>query len=96
MAEDITRVAIGQPVYDEDGRQLGTIRGFDEDGFVVTARNGIEGLSIEHTRAGHEFGEATLMWRCSECGEVGDLEDLPQKCPSCGASREYIYYSIED
>ena len=96
MAEDTTPVAVGQPVFDEAGRRLGTIRGFDEDGFVVTTREGIEALSIEHARAGHTFGEAELLWRCAECGEVGDLGELPDACPACGAAREQLYYWIED
>ena len=94
---DEPRVTIGTTVYTEDGQALGTVRGFDEDGFSVTTREGIESLSIEHERAGHEFGLAELMWRCSNCGEMGDLEDgLPDQCPNCGTERENIYYWTED
>lgn len=49
------RLAVGETVYD-DGTALGTVRGFDEDGFFITTRVGMEALSIEHERAGHEFG----------------------------------------
>jgi rubrerythrin len=83
-------------VYTENGDKLGTIRGFDEDGFYVTVREGIEAMSIEHERAGHEFGEAELMWRCSNCGEMGDIEGMPDECPNCGAPKEDIYYWTED
>ena len=94
MAE--THLTVGQTVYDDEGTKLGTVRGFDEDGFFVTTREDIEALSVEHERAGHEFGEAELVWRCSQCGEVGDLGDLPDECPDCGAPREDLYYWIED
>ncbi|MFB6075308.1 MAG: rubredoxin-like domain-containing protein [Haloarculaceae archaeon] len=88
-------VGFGQAVYDDDGNRLGTVRGFDEDGFYVTLRDGIEGLSSEHVRAGAP-GEAELMWRCFECGAMDDLDELPEACPDCGASRENLYYWIED
>jgi rubrerythrin len=91
------RVGLGQPIYDDDGEQLGTVRGFDEHGFYVTAEEGIQGLSSEHIRAGHELGEAELMWRCWECGEMGRIEaDLPDQCPNCGTSKEDLYYWQED
>jgi hypothetical protein len=97
MSENEPTVGLGATVYTEDGRELGTVRGFDEDGFFVTTREGIDALSVEHERVGHEFGEGFLMWRCSECGEMGDLEDgVPDACPSCGAEREALYYWTED
>ena len=89
-------VDIGEPVFDREGNHLGTIRGFNEDGLFVTTREGIEALSIEHERAGHEFGQAELMWRCSDCGAVGDLAAFPDACPDCGSPREHLYYWIED
>ena len=95
MAEK-QRLAVGETVYDDDGTALGTVRGFDEDGIFVTTRAGIEALSIEHERAGHEFGEAELVWRCSQCGAVGDLDEMPDECPDCAAPREDLYYWIED
>jgi hypothetical protein len=94
---DAPKVTIGTTVYTEDGHEIGTIRGFDEDGFFVTTRTGLAELSIEHERAGHQLGEAELMWRCSDCGELGDLDDgLPESCPSCGAEKEHLYYWTED
>lgn len=96
MSETPPTVGVGQPVYGESGRKLGTVRGFDEGGFYVTTRDGIEALSIEHERAGHEFGEGELVWRCSNCGEMGDVADLPDECPNCTFSREYLYYWTED
>ncbi len=95
-AGDDPRVMAGEAVYDDQGRKLGTVRGFDENGFYVTTEVGVESLSVEHERSGHEFGEAELMWRCSECGEMGDVEDLPEECPNCGAPKEALYYWTED
>ena len=91
-----TQLSVGQTVYDADGTALGTVRGFDEDGFLSTTRAGIEALSIEHERAGHAFGEAELVWRCSQCGAVGDLDEMPDDCPDCAAPREELYYWTED
>ncbi|MFC4987825.1 MULTISPECIES: DUF7130 family rubredoxin-like protein [Saliphagus] len=97
MGDDITRLGFGTPVYSEEGTEVGRIRGFDEDGFYVTLREGIEGMSVQHVRSGHAFGEAELMWRCWECGEMDEIEDdLPENCPNCGADREEIYYWTED
>ncbi|MFC4540907.1 hypothetical protein ACFO5R_03060 [Halosolutus amylolyticus] len=91
------RLGFGTEVYTEDGSRIGRIRGFDEEGFYVTLRAGMGGLSVEHVRSGHEFGEAELMWRCLECGEMGTLDqDLPETCPSCGSDREDLYYWTED
>ena len=25
------------------------------------------------------------MWKCDECGATFDSEDIPEKCPECGA-----------
>ena len=97
MSDDSSKVGLGATVYTDDGEPLGTVRGFDEDGFFVTTREGIDALSIEHERSGHDFGEAELMWRCSNCGEMGDLqESFPEECPNCGAEKEDIYYWTED
>ena len=97
MSDERTRVAAGATVYDDDGRALGTVRGIDDDGFVVTTRDGVSAMSIEHERAGHEFGEAELMWRCMECGEMGEIGDgLPEQCPNCNTEREDLMYWTED
>lgn len=93
---DPAQVDIGETVYDRDGNRLGTVRGVTEHGLFVTTQEGIEALSIQHERAGHEFGQAELTWRCLECGAVGDIDDFPDSCPDCGARREHIYYWIED
>lgn len=97
MANDTPNgVGLGDRVFDADGNELGTVRGFDEDGVYVTTREGIEALSIGHERAGHEFGSAELLWRCSDCGAVGPIEEFPDGCPNCGAVKERLYYWTED
>jgi len=94
-SDDAVRVSFGTAVYNDDGDQLGTIRGFDEHGFYVTTDEGIQALSGEHLTAGAP-GEAELMWRCWSCGEMGDIEEIPETCPACGAPKEDIYYWQED
>mgnify|MGYP006297599327 CR=1 FL=1 len=89
-------LAFGMTVYDDEGTALGTIRGFDEHGFYVTVEDGIEALSSEHVSTG-AAGQAELMWRCWECGAMGDIgDDIPAQCPDCGAPKEEIYYWTED
>lgn len=51
---------------------------------------------VVHQRLVDCFGEAYLVWRCIDCGAVGDLEAFPSACPDCGASRESLYYYVED
>ncbi|GAB3666820.1 DUF7130 family rubredoxin-like protein [Halopiger thermotolerans] len=95
--EEVHDINLGQKVYDEDGNALGRVRGLEQSGFFVTTREGAEGMSVEHARSGHEFGEAHLMWRCMECGQMGDIDDgLPEECPNCGTERENLMYWTED
>jgi hypothetical protein len=93
---DPAKLDLGDDVYDGDGNHLGTVRGFDEGGIYVTTREGIEALSVEHERSTADFGEAELVWRCANCGAVGEIESIPDGCPSCGAAREELYYWTED
>jgi hypothetical protein len=88
---------LGRTLYTESGRAVGTVRGVDEDGVFVTRREGVAALGSGHVRAGPAFGEAELVWRCTDCGEVDDLGDgLPDRCPACGAPREALMYWTED
>lgn len=90
-------LAIGQTLYTEAGDPVGTIRGIGDAGVFVTTRTGAERLTIEHARSGHEFGEGELMWRCTECGEMGQIkEGLPDRCPGCGEPKEALMYWTED
>lgn len=95
--EALDDVKFGQTVYDEDGNALGKVRGFDRSGFFVTTREGVESLSVEHAVSPSEFGEAQLMWRCIECGEMGEIDKgLPEECPNCGVEKESLMYWTED
>jgi len=102
MAEDQSEtpeLTIGTTVYTEEGRELGTVRGIDDEGrgLLVSLREGVEAMSAEHVQAGGEHARAELTWGCRECGEIGRLDDaLPTDCPNCGASREQLYYRTED
>lgn len=96
MPEPEPRVLVGQPVYDDDGTEIGRIRGVIEDGFEVATGEGIEAMSVAHSRAGHSLARGELTWQCAECGAIGDIESLPETCPDCGAPAEDIYYRTED
>ena len=90
-------IAPGMPVFNEDGDRLGTIRGIESSGFFVSIREGMEALTIDHVRAGGSLGEAELMWRCVNCGEMGEIDEgLPEECPNCGTGREELMYWTED
>lgn len=85
----------GTVVYDSDRRPVGRVSGLTEDGFEAEAIDP-EGSGIEEL-PGQEFGEGYLMWRCTECGEMDELEGgLPESCPSCSAPREAISVIQED
>lgn len=90
-------VSFGQTVYTEDGTPVGEVRGLNDGGVFVTIRDGVEALTVEHARSGHEFGEAELMWRCRNCGEMGEIGGgLPPECPNCNAEKEELMYWTED
>jgi len=95
--EKALEVGFGQTVYDEDGKELGNVRGLEKGGFFVSTRQGVESMSVEHARSGHDFGEAELMWRCTECGEMGEIDEgIPDECPNCGEPKEALMYWTED
>lgn len=89
-------VTVGEPIYDENGNRLGTVRGVDTAGFYVLADRG-ERTTAPMTRIRDITGTAYVMWRCWECGEMGRIEgNLPDHCPSCQTPRENLYYWAED
>ena len=46
----------------------------------------LEEVEAEEHDPGQEFGEGYIMWRCENCGEMGELDDgLPEECPNCGS-----------
>lgn len=94
-AGESREVSFGERVYDEEGVELGRVRGVDEHGFYVTSADDVEALSIDHD-ADTKTGIKELHWRCWECGEIGKLGDMPESCPSCGAPEEELYYWQQD
>ncbi|WP_254280455.1 DUF7130 family rubredoxin-like protein [Haloarcula marina] len=92
-----TSLSFGQILYDEACEPVGTVRGMEAGGVFLTTREGVEALSVQHARSGHTFGEAELMWRCTNCGEMGELDGgVPDTCPNCDAERERLMYWTED
>ncbi|MFO7926472.1 MAG: DUF7130 family rubredoxin-like protein [Halobacteriota archaeon] len=85
----------GEVVYDSNGRPVGRVSGLTDDGFEAEAMGLHENEAQE--LPGQEFGEGYLMWRCVECGEMGELDEgLPEVCPNCSAPREAISTVRED
>ncbi|MFC7047178.1 hypothetical protein ACFQH6_18830 [Halobacteriaceae archaeon GCM10025711] len=106
-AERALSIEPGDVVYTEDGDALGVVSGFTDDGVEVDIPEDDEpvgsdvepgpGTADRETKPGQEFGEGYLMWRCDECGEMGDLEaGLPEACPNCGAPKNALYRTQED
>ncbi|WP_254544006.1 DUF7130 family rubredoxin-like protein [Halomarina pelagica] len=98
MAQESAPIVVkpGQPIFDRDGNELGVIRGLSEEGFRVSTHESVDHVDLEHD-PGRGFGEGYLVWRCAECGEVGELDDgLPDACPDCGAPKEDLYAWLED
>jgi rubrerythrin len=92
---DEVSIGPGTPVHDSDGQLLGHVTNLTNDGFEVKFADSEENTGEE--LPGQEFGEGYLMWRCTECGEMGELEDgIPDSCPSCGAPREALINAQED
>lgn len=88
----------GETLYTEDGRPVGVVQGIDQSRVVVSLGEHVEVVDLErHQRSGQSFGEAELMWRCTNCGEMGEIDDgLPETCPNCGTERENLMYWTED
>jgi rubrerythrin len=91
------QISFGETVYDDEGNELGSVRGLDEHGFYVSTVERVVAMSVEH-KADSRSGTKELHWRCWECGELGELSagDLPDECPSCGAPKEELYYWQQD
>ncbi len=90
-----TSIEPGELVYDSDNRAVGRVSGLTDDGFEAEAMEPDESEMEE--LPGQEFGEGYLMWRCTECGEMDELDNgLPDSCPNCDAPREAITAVEED
>ncbi|MFW5905483.1 MAG: DUF7130 family rubredoxin-like protein [Halorhabdus sp.] len=85
----------GELVYDSNRQVVGRVSGLTDAGFEAEAIAPDE--SEVEELPGKEFGEGYLMWRCGDCGEMGELEEgLPESCPNCDAPREAITAVEED
>jgi rubrerythrin len=85
----------GQHLYDAEGREVGVIRAITDTGVEVTTRGDVETVSLKRA-LDTDVGEGYLVWRCATCGELGDLDEMPDRCPGCGANREELYAYLED
>jgi len=94
---DAIEIDFGETLSTAEGTAVGTVRGLQEGGVFVTIRDSVEALSVEHVRSGQAWGMAELMWRCMECGEMGETEgNIPEGCPSRDRPRENLMYWTED
>lgn len=85
----------GERVFDQRGKPVGRVTGTTDEGFEIEAIS-LDGDDQEEV-PGQKFGEGYLMWRCSECGEMGDLDDgMPEECPNCGVEKEALSEVLED
>jgi len=91
-------IDFGDSLYTEAGEEVGIVQGIHEGRIVVSVREDAAVLGLErHQKSGQHFGEAELMWRCTNCGRMGEIEDgLPGECPNCGESKEALMYWTED
>jgi len=90
----MVELEIGAEVYDEDGEPIGKVRGFDPNGVVVSANDGT-GIGGVVSTDPSVVGVSDPLWRCSGCGEVGEVDEMPDGCPSCGAPKTDLYYWSE-
>lgn len=83
------------------------VEAVDEDGHVEVGEPDDESEQAKKTNEeslrtseqehnpGQEYGEGYIMWRCDDCGEMGELDDgLPAECPNCGS--ETVHKHRED
>ncbi|MBV0903524.1 DUF7130 family rubredoxin-like protein [Haloarcula salina] len=93
-------VEVGETVHDEEGTVVGVVQSVSSGTFTVDTVDEatVDGsFDSDENVPGDEFGEGYLMWRCTECGEMGDLDGgRPDNCPNCGAPRDAIAKARED
>ena len=81
--EVVTEVEI-ESVDDEGHAEVADTDAESEQAAKTNQEN-LETSEQEHN-PGQEFGEGYIMWRCTDCGEMGELDDgLPTECPNCGS-----------
>ncbi|MFC6757119.1 MULTISPECIES: DUF7130 family rubredoxin-like protein [Haloarcula] len=101
-ASDDVSVQRNEEIFNDDGTLVGIVGDATAAGFTVET---VASVTVAHGDAarhddedpGQEFGEGYIMWRCTECGELGELDEgFPETCPNCGAPREAITKDRED
>lgn len=108
-SSETVSIESGDTVYDDNGHVLGIIHEFTDEGFAVEVIDAGATVEMpdgpaepaenedEEDIPGKDFGEGYLMWRCEDCGEMGELDDgFPEECPNCGAPKEHIHNAQED
>jgi rubrerythrin len=73
----------------------GVIQAITEIGVEVNTHSDVETLTLRQS-PNVNLGEGYLVWRCSECGELGDINQIPDRCRNCGADKETLYAYLED
>ncbi|MFW5978379.1 MAG: DUF7130 family rubredoxin-like protein [Halohasta sp.] len=84
---------VGKTVFNDDGEEQGIAQELTSGGFVVSV--GLDAGDIQRAAVG-ELGEAYLRWRCLECGEMGKIEQLCDRCPNTRGEKESLYYWTEN
>ncbi len=101
-SSDDVSVQRNEEIFNDEGTLIGVVGDATAEGFTVET---VASATVEHGDAvrgddqdpGQEFGEGYIMWRCTECGEMGELEaGLPETCPNCGAPKEALAKQRED
>lgn len=80
----IALIKPGQRVYDASSREIGRIQAITDLGVEDNIHSDVDTLSFRRAPTVN-LGEGYLLWRCAECGELGDVEQIPDLCPFCGA-----------
>lgn len=87
FTDDGFEVAIVDDVdeVDQDGRATVEPPETESEQARKTSEESLRTSEQQH-QPGQEFGEGFLMWRCENCGEMGELDEgLPEACPNCGS-----------
>lgn len=63
---------------------------------IDSPRPGRLTVPAERRLADSTLAEAQLVYRCGNCGAVGDLRAFPTTCLDRDGPREALYYEIED
>ena len=87
--DDSRQLKLGQVVYDTGGNRLGGVRDTPSTGSKSSART--RAPSYSNTIRGQGLGEGYMIWRSSNCREMGKLQRMSDTCPNCGYGAEFLY-----